>query len=590
MRNAECGMRNRGWIRSGVGWKAPALTCALVCFLLQSTALQNRSFDPDEGMRVYCARQLLDGQTPYEDFWDHKDPSEWILCSLLLKVFGDSLTGLRLGVNVLRALLIYHLVGFAYQSRMSGNLWLLGGLSFVLLAGETIQGNTAAMEIPGLLMFLVAMRLTFASVGAPGHLRSALLIASGTCAGLGILIKATTALSCLIPLLLLLVLTLRSRKLMSKARVFTDTLTVTIGLLIPVAAIAGWCLKRGILDDWLFILTVYNPAYSQGIPHWEYLAGVLPSRIWFLLPFAALALLGLFQKNTKETWLQIWIGIWLVCACLSVCVGWRFYPHYFLLLAPPLAFLGAGTFNTPARTETKMTSIRSTLAIAMSLVAVLVAINVVKWYIIDAPRWEPPRIGFFTDESIVQLASHIRETTAADDTIYVLGYCPDILVLADRRSASRYVFKLPLAAEHSPIRAEAQQEVLDSLRRTPPQYVVVMKHDWTPQHPVDSDRFVRDWRDMSSLLAEEYRLVDSEYLFDLYEMQSGGNVISLRAKALCFLGGTGFQPVRPARMPVPPGIVGPRNLGTSLKLITLPLNLPQSFGQNSDRQSKTGQI
>ena len=43
-----------------------------------------------------------------------------------------------------------------------------------------------------------------------------------------------------------------------------------------------------------------------------------------------------------------------------------------------------------------------------------------------------------------------------------------------------------------------------------------------------------------------------------------GNVIGLGTKAYCFLGGTGFQPVRPAEMPVPPGTLRHRNWGLIL--------------------------
>ncbi|MFH1744490.1 MAG: hypothetical protein ABIH23_36260 [bacterium] len=497
-------------------WRVPALTWAVVCLVIQSPALQNRSFEPDEGMRVYCARQLLQGQLPYRDFWDHKDPVEWFLCGLLLKVFGDSLIGLRLGVNVLRALLIYHLAAFGHQSRATKNLWLLGGLAFVLLTSETIQGNTAGMEAPGLLLFILAMRIALLAAEVSGARRCIFLTACGTCAGLGILVKTTTAVACLAPLILLASVANSPTNSRTRTRFAVDMALLISGLLIPVIVVACWCLRHGIFHDWLFVLTVYNPAYSQSIPHGDYLSGVLPSRLWFLLPFTALGVLGFLRKSHWRPWVRICIGAWFVCAALSVSVGWRFYPHYFLLLAPPLALMGANAIQFSSTGDSRNAPLRTALTAAISFAVVFNSAHAIKWYLVDVREWEPPQLGFFTTESVNNLTLHIRETTKPDEPIYVFGYCPDIYVLSNRRAASRFSFLYPLAAEHSPLRQEASREVLLDLSTSRPKYIVVMKKDWTPQYPAESVQFVRDWPEMSAFLEDNYRLEDSQDLFDLY--------------------------------------------------------------------------
>jgi len=492
------------------------LAWSLACLILQSFALTNRSFEPDEGMRVYCAREFLNGATPYEDFWDHKDPMEWFLCAFLLKLFGDSISGLRLGVVVLRAILIYQLIGLARQLKITRHLWLVGALSLILLTAEPIQGNTAAMEIPALLFFVLAMRFIMTDRNTSNLKRPALLLGSGLSAGLAISIKPTTAVSCLIPLLLLPVFLQRKTQRPGKTRLFLDIPLLTVGIAIPIIAVAGWCAKKNILDDWLFVLTVCNPAYSQGIPHWDYLSGVLPSRLLFLAPFAGLFLFGIIRRRQDRRIITHWILLWFVLAIVSICLGWRFYPHYFLLLVPPLALAGAASLDILTDPQKPSDSLLNAVTVFLLIAVLLNGFTVARWYVIEAPRWEPPNMGFFTDDSIVELASYIKETTEPDETIYVLGYCPDILVLSERSSPSRYLFKMPLAAEHSPIRTEAKREVLQTLRARPPRYFIVMKKDWTPQHPQHSDAFLQDWWEMAAFVEEHYDLLNSSELYDLY--------------------------------------------------------------------------
>lgn len=500
------------------GWRLAAVGWAVACLILQSFALTNRSFEPDEGMRVYCARELLQGQTPYEDFWDHKDPMEWLLCAFLLNVFGNSISGLRLGVVLLRAILMYQLIGLARQLQITRHLWLVGALSLILLTAEPIQGNTAAMEIPGLLFFVVAMRFGLTAIAKPNPKRLLYSLIAGILAGLGMLVKLTTAVSCLVPFVLLWLLRPRTRENSQEYGLVPQLSLVAVGVLIPIAAVAMWCIQNGILDNWLFVLTVYNPAYSQGVPHWEYLSGVLPSRLAFLAPFAALAVLGILRNWRNQRLAMLWLAVWLLLSVVSVCLGWRFYPHYFLLLVPPMALSGAASLDT-LKARTPAASFLNALTVSLLLVGALLGVNVVKWYLLEAPHWKPPNMGFFTDESVVQLAEYVRDTTEPQETIYVLGYCPDIYVLSERSSASRYVFKMPLAAEHSPIRREAKQEVVHTLKADPPRYFIVMKKDWTPQHPQNSDEFLKQWRPMAELVEKNYTLFESRELYDLYVFQ-----------------------------------------------------------------------
>ncbi|HQO34384.1 MAG TPA: hypothetical protein PLG59_06965 [bacterium] len=516
-------------------WRLPAVLWAIACLLIQIPVLEDRSFDPDEGLRVYCALELLQNRTPYRDFWDHKDPAEWLLCAGLMLLFGDSISGLRLGVNVLRALLVYHLCGLGQQARVGKNAWFTGGLATVLLIAEPIQGNTSAMEIPALLLVVLAMRLVLKgdvqlilrslllrSQPPPDLPRSSgegpltqdmvLSILAGVLSGFAMLLKPTAVVACL-PALLVLFINGSARRLIGMA----------VGMGAAFGAIFGWCFMKGILSDWLFVMTVYNPSYSRGTPHWEYLSGVVPPRLFFLLPFLFLSGAGFLQQKKDERSNRLWLPIWLTGAVVSVCIGWRFYPHYFLLLGPPMALAGSHAIEANAVFPTRCPRTRSLWIWILLPLALFQSVQSVKWYWTEARDWKPPAIGFFTNEDILRLAVEIRHETSFEDSIFVIGYCPDLYVLSGRRSASRYFFHLPYTAEHSPIREEARREVLEILQNAPPKFIVVMKKDWTPQHPMDSDRFVDQWSEMSLFLEENYSRLESKELFNAYILKGSFN-------------------------------------------------------------------
>jgi len=249
----------------------------------------------------------------------------------------------------------------------------------------------------------------------------------------------------------------------------------------------------------------------------------VPPRLFFLLPFALLAVVGFLQQKKSDMPNRLWLPTWLIGGVLSVCIGWRFYPHYFLLLVPPMALAGSHAVTTTTVLPVGCPRTRSLWIWILLPFVLFQSLRSVKWYWTEAGDWKPPAIGFFTNEDILRLAAEIRHDTTPRDTLFVIGYCPDLYVLSERRSASRYFFHLPYTAEHSPIREPARNEVLETLQNTSPKFIVVMKKDRTPQHPIDSDKFVEQWTEMRLFLEENYLRMESRELFDAYILKGQFN-------------------------------------------------------------------
>jgi hypothetical protein len=79
-----------------------------------------------------------------------------------------------------------------------------------------------------------------------------------------------------------------------------------------------------------------------------------------------------------------------------------------------------------------------------------------------------------------QLATLIRETTPASESVYVFGFSSGaVYVKSDRRSSSRFFWSRPIVIEFArDTPGYGSAGLLGDLQRDPPSIVALQKHDW----------------------------------------------------------------------------------------------------------------
>jgi hypothetical protein len=115
------------------------------------------------------------------------------------------------------------------------------------------------------------------------------------------------------------------------------------------------------------------------------------------------------------------LWLWVLSAAVSVAVGLRFFGHYYIQLAPPLALLAAGAI------------VRGTRKSADRAVAFALAIGVL---FSAAGYFFRPGVPEPSYESV---SRYLATTTGPDDPIYVWGSVPEIYWAAGRRPATRFL-------------------------------------------------------------------------------------------------------------------------------------------------------
>ena len=135
----------------------------------------------------------------------------------------------------------------------------------------------------------------------------------------------------------------------------------------------------------------------------------------------------------------MFLALWILCAAVWLATNNRFYLHYALFLLPAvLLILGLTLDRLTNFHQPRLASQIMRLGFVLSLV--FGALMLVFASEVRIPGSDPT--GFAVTEQ--NISSYIDAHVAADGTIYVWGYFPDIYLKADRTPAGRFLYLHPL--------------------------------------------------------------------------------------------------------------------------------------------------
>lgn len=198
----------------------------------------------------------------------------------------------------------------------------------------------------------------------------------------------------------------------------------------------------------------------------------------------------------------VWLVVLFVCSFLAVSVGLYYRMHYFLLVLPALCLL-VGGFISQVRTSLPNKTLYQGIPILIFLVLFGGAVyNHRVFFFTLSPRELDSRMypgNPFKEAEAV--ARYIRENSAPDAKVAVLGSEPEIYFLSNRRSATGYIYTYGLM-EPQPFALEMQKEMIREIETAKPEYIVMVNvpYSWVMQP--NSDRYILNWS--SDYLAANY--------------------------------------------------------------------------------------
>jgi hypothetical protein len=485
---------------STMAWFTVAILMAIV---LVAAAIRWRllevPLERDEGEYAYAGQVILDGGWPYRDVYNMKLPGIYAAYAGVLAIFGQSRQGIHAGLLVINSVTIL-LVFVLARQLVDDFTGLVAAASFALLSlGGTVQGVFANAEhfvLPPALAGMIMLHWAIVSRRKSHLALSGLLLGSAfvvkqhgaafvACGGVYLFVK------------LLEEPVRRWRAVASPCLLFAMAAATPYLLTCLIMALAG------VFDNFWFWTFEYARAYAGQVPISE-APSVLLQRVdlmvlnapllWLLAVVGTMALA--WDGNARRR--MSFLVPLAIFSFLSVCPGFYFRPHYFVLTLPAVAIFTA----IGARSVATLISPKGSSNLGRILATLLVVGGLAdgaarqRRYLF---QWTPDEVSLQTYgtslfKDSLQIANYLRQNSSESDRIAVLGSEPQILFYADRRSATGYVYTYALMERH-PYAMEMQREMIREIEERKPKLIAFVNvgHSWGVRS--DSHQEIFRWFD-----------------------------------------------------------------------------------------------
>ncbi len=483
-------------------WFLVLLVLLLVGFI--RVRLLDMPLERDEGEYAYAGQLILQGIPPYTLVYNMKLPGTYFAYALGMALFGQTTAGIHLTLLLVDSLIIIF-------------LFLLGRKHFSLVIGLVACATYAIIAVsPAVLgsaahathfVVLCAVPATLLLWSAAESKRWPTLFFSGLLYGLGFLMKQQGVCFCLFGCAFLIWQEWQTKPV-SWPHFSKRCLIFGLGLILPFATLCLVLAALGLFAKFWFWTFTYASAYVASVSLADGIAALcayLRQTLVIYFCFFILAAAGLFLgwRDMLRQKQMIVVTGFLFFSFFGTSIGLYFRPHYFILSLPALALLAGLGVESLGRAlllrQAKIIS--SVLYFAVFCWAIWVGRRT---YFQMTPLQISPVL--YQESPFVQsikVAQYIREHSAKNASIVVLGSEPEIYFYAQRHSATGYIYAYALMEEHRDA-PKMQREMIREIEQNKPEYLVQVgyKYSWLLRDSSDTE--ILDW--MERYTKEFYQL------------------------------------------------------------------------------------
>jgi hypothetical protein len=503
---AQTVLRHRAWILVG-------LTLLLV--LTIRVRLREMPLERDEGEYAYAGQLILKGVPPYKEAYNMKLPGTYAAYALIMLLFGQSASGIHLGLAVVNAssIVLIFLIGrklldpaagvaaaiaFAFMSISPSVLGLAGHAThFVVLAA-----------LAGFWVLLRAMETQ----------RKRELFVSGIFFGLAFLMKqhgvffaicagiwtslfgtdpSTTA--------------ERNRRRKEPAGQLQTALPglirnlafLAFGVALPYLLTCLILWAAGVFNQFFFWTFSYAGKYASVIPAdkgMEILrtmlrSGVGPSLMFWILPAMA-AIIMWWETRLPRHYRVLLVALFL-CSAAAVSVGFYFRGHYFILMLPVLSWMTGVAISRGIYLLKHDQTIELFITLPMLGLfvigpgAMLVEQGGLFFNMTPAEAVRSIYSSSLFSETL-KVAQYLKAHVPKGTRIAVLGSEPEIYFYSRLPSATGYIYTYPLMEKHA-YAVRMQDEMIAEIEKARPEYVIYIEDDFSWLRYSFSEGKIFDW-------------------------------------------------------------------------------------------------
>ncbi len=519
------------------------LLLVIVFFSLIRWHFRYIPLERDEGEYAYAGQLMLHGIPPYTLIYSMKLPGTFAAYAAILLVFGQTAKGVHLGllvVNALTTLLIF-LLGRRLFGPLAG---LVAGSSYALLSTSPSVIGFAGHATH--FVVLAALSGILLLLDAADRRRTWLYFWSGLFLGLAFLMKQPGILFSVFGGLYMVKAEWQTW-LHKRPEFWMKIALFAGGILLPFALTCLLLAIAGAFGNFWFWTFLYARQYATTVGVREGLDTLrllLPKVVLPVLPIWVVAGAGfsalLWNRAARKQW--FFLLTFFLCSVAAVCPGLYFRQHYFILLLPSIALLagvavGCGTASLKQHLRSR---VWAALPLVVFVAAFAGSLYLQRNYLFKAGPFAAARMIYGSNPfpEADEVAYYIKNHSAKDARVAVLGSEPEIYFYADRRSATGYIYTYGLM-EEQPYAGEMQRQMIGEIEAAQPEYVVLVNVAASFGRLPGSRKIIFDWID--SYLPAHYDLVGtvdllgySKYVWGdaakTYHPQSGQIVEVFRRK------------------------------------------------------------
>jgi len=526
--------------------RALVVTCVVLLALCLGL-LCTFGYGRDQGIYAMVAKVMLEGGMPYRDVFDFKPPGIFFVFGIARALLGDGQHAIRVFEAAGLALTVWGMSRLTRRHWGDARIGLIGGTIFAIVHVQLDFWHTAQPESFGGMLSIAALcTATRAQDADKTRRRLAYWIATGVLFGLAGLMKPPLAGGGAVLALWVTVRELCSDR--HAGRFFTrlpralgPLAWILVGGVAPFAVCIAWFAIRGAAGDMHEVLLVFTPHYTK----LSWVDRNLSTMVWtgvseWLTHYSSLVLGGLVLlvalRPSREELpgvlvLVSIIGIQLV----GVIMQGKFFPYHYGATWPLAGLLAAlGYFKAWQRCASRGPLATGALMLAVVLVGQLRtathhfsdtflerSTRRARLFVLG-PRDQIEIDGLATVADVNAganraVARHLAEHVPEGRPVFVWGFEPVIYDLANRPSATRYIYNVPQRTSWQ--QGPLSDRLMQDLAAKPPAAIVVEHGDVFPfvtGSPLDSASTLDEFPELADLLTRDYRATTAIQDFDIY--------------------------------------------------------------------------
>lgn len=453
-----------------------AILLLLMVVVAVRVRLLNAPLERDEGEFAYLGQVFLEGTPPYLNSYSMKPPGIFGAYALGMFLFGESRSGIHLGLliaNSCSVVILYFLAKRLFDSWTA----LTASACFALLTLSQTVFGVFAHATHFVVLFVLAGLLALVDALDKDSLKGYFF--SGILLGISYTMKQHALFLILFGAGYFLLQSALKRRLYTRSFAAGSAAFLS-GIMIPLLGIGLLLAWSGSLQKFWFWTYSYpsqlvsRMSMESGLRNfWDSFSAILgPFAPLFILAGCGLALLCKDRQARSKTW---FVAGLLLFSLLSMTPGLNFSRHYFILLMPAVAMLVGVCAGLPTARLSAAINPLMVIPLLLFLSASGYALYKERNYLFSATPEEVSKSTYGRNPFVESLAvaEYIKQHASVDDRIAILGSEPQIYFYAQRRAATSYNQVYGLMEQHR-YAADMQREMIADIENNRPRHIIMV--------------------------------------------------------------------------------------------------------------------